>query len=186
MYKTSLVKIPKPEFIVFYNGPGETPEKWKLWLSDAFIGLEPGEKVPLDLIVTVYNINPGHNEGMLEKCEELSGYSIFVDKVREYKKTISDKDIAFRQAINDCIEHNILREFLKLHATEVLQMLLTEWNTEEALAFEREEGWKEGREEGEKKKALETAKNLLALGVSLDTVAKAVGLDMETVKSLAQ
>jgi hypothetical protein len=50
LYKTALVKIPKPEFIVLYNGPGKA-EKWELRLSDAFIGLEPGEKVPLDLIV---------------------------------------------------------------------------------------------------------------------------------------
>ncbi|WP_232616858.1 Rpn family recombination-promoting nuclease/putative transposase, partial [Treponema primitia] len=40
LYKTALVKIPKPEFIVLYNGLEKAPEKWELRLSDAFMGLE--------------------------------------------------------------------------------------------------------------------------------------------------
>jgi predicted transposase/invertase (TIGR01784 family) len=68
-------------------------------------------------------------------------------------------------------------------------MLLTEWKLEDALVVEREEGREEGRVEGWEKGRVETkkedAKNLLALGVSPATVAKATGLDMETVKRLS-
>jgi predicted transposase/invertase (TIGR01784 family) len=56
-------------------------------------------------------------------------------------------------------------------------MLLTEWKLEEALVVEREEG----REETKR----EDARNLLALGVSPATVAKAIGLDMETIMGLS-
>jgi predicted transposase/invertase (TIGR01784 family) len=157
-----------------------------LKLSDAFKeagGLLGAGGRPFDLELTprVYNINPGHNAEILKKCEELNGYSVFVGKVREYVKTIPGEKAAFKKAINDCIEQDILREFLKLHSSEVLNMLLEEWNLEDALEAEREEAWEEGRAD----KAGEVAKNLLALGVSPATIAKATGLPMETIQEIA-
>ncbi|MDR2110357.1 MAG: hypothetical protein LBP32_03525, partial [Spirochaetaceae bacterium] len=186
IYANKLVRIPRPEFIVLYNGTDKCPDQMTLKLSDAFkeagdlLG-GAGRPLNLELVVKVYNINPGHNEGMLKKCGALKGYSVFVDKVRQYAHTIPDEKLAFKEAINDCIGRNILREFLELHASEVINMLLTEWKLEDALEVEREEGREEGREEAKK----EDAKNLLALGVSPATVAQATGLDMETVKGLA-
>jgi hypothetical protein len=190
IYAKKLVKIPWPEFIVLYNGTEECPDQMTLKLSDAFkeagdllggAGGAPG----LELVIKVYNINPGHNEGMLKKCGELDGYSVFVDKVRQYAQTIPDEKLAFKEAINDCIKHNILREFLEMHASEVANMLLTEWNLEDALEVEREEGFEEGLERGREEATKETARNLLALGVSPATVAQATGLDLEAIKGLA-
>jgi predicted transposase YdaD len=51
-------------------------------------------------------------------------------------------------AIKYCIENNILKEFLEAHTSEVLNMLLTEWNTVEYGQVQREEGREEGKEEG--------------------------------------
>ncbi|MDR0852799.1 MAG: Rpn family recombination-promoting nuclease/putative transposase, partial [Clostridiales Family XIII bacterium] len=60
IYWTKLHKIPRPEFIVLYNGTTPIDDKETLRLSDAF---EEGEaKGQLELTVTMYNINPGHNE----------------------------------------------------------------------------------------------------------------------------
>jgi len=42
----------------------------------------------------------------------------------------------------------MLKEFLKIHGSEVLNMLLEEWNMDDALAVAREEGREDGREEG--------------------------------------
>ncbi|MDR2245871.1 MAG: Rpn family recombination-promoting nuclease/putative transposase, partial [Treponema sp.] len=186
VYAGRLVPIPWPEFIVLYNGTGKYPDRGTLKLSDSF--KEAGDllgaagRLPdLELTVRVYNINPGHNGEILKRCRELGGYSVFIDKVRAYAKTISDEKLAFKEAINDCIEHGILREFLELHSSEVFNMLLTEWNTETWGEVQREEGREEGREEAKK----EDAKNFLALGVSPATVAKATGLDMETIRGLS-
>ncbi|MDE6749677.1 MAG: hypothetical protein K2K21_11555, partial [Lachnospiraceae bacterium] len=59
LYSKSLVKIPAPRFVVFYNGTDFQPEQQVLRLSDAF------EKKPehpsLELNVVIYNINFGHN-----------------------------------------------------------------------------------------------------------------------------
>jgi hypothetical protein len=42
LYKETLIRIPKPEFIVFYNGTDDTPDQWEERLSDAFIKTEGG------------------------------------------------------------------------------------------------------------------------------------------------
>ena len=54
MYKTKLVKIRKPEFMVLYNGESKYSENSKLYLSDAF-GVK--ENLNLELGVKVININ---------------------------------------------------------------------------------------------------------------------------------
>jgi predicted transposase YdaD len=55
-------------------------------------------------------------------------------------------------------------------------MILTEWNTEDAIAFAREEGREEEREQ--------TARNALVEELSFETIQKITGLDIETIKSL--
>ena len=75
-------------------------------------------------------------------------------------------------------------------------MILTEWNTEDAIAFARnegrEEGWEkgcekglnQGREEGTQEEKLRTAANLKQLGVSIEVIAQATGLSVEEIEGL--
>ena len=69
-----------------------------------------------------------------------------------------------------------------------MNMLITEWNMDDALAvrFEegREEGLEEGREEGLEKGREETARNALANGLSPELIRTITGLDMEIIKKL--
>jgi hypothetical protein len=179
VYKDALVKIPKPEFIILYNGLEETPEKWELRLSDAFIGLEAGEKISLDLTVTVYNINYGQNKGLLQRSEHLAGYAQFIAKVREYTAAMPLEQ-AVTEAIGYCIQNGILATFLEERSSEVRNMLFGEWNWDEAKEVWQEEAMEKGREEGR----VETAKNFLGMGLSPEQVAQGTGLDMETIKKL--
>ena len=49
--------IPRPEFIVFYNGTKDFPAYQELRLSDSFLGeKQKDEEDALQLIVKVYNI----------------------------------------------------------------------------------------------------------------------------------
>jgi len=73
-------------------------------------------------------------------------------------------------------KHDILKEFLKLHAGEVLSMLYTELNLDDAIAVAREEA-----REDEK---LEIARNLLAEGAAHEFIQRITGLDIETIKNL--
>jgi hypothetical protein len=139
LYKTALIRIPKPEFIVVYNGLEEAPEKWEMRLSDAFIGLEADEKTALDLTVTAYNINYGQNEELLQNSEYLSGYAQFIAKVRENEAAMP-LEKAVPEAIRYCIKKGILSSFLEEHSSEVQNMIYGDWDLDEAKEFWREEG----------------------------------------------
>lgn len=78
LYHRTKIKIPTPRFVVFYNGAEEQPERQVYKLSDSFSGEEMNPE--LELKVTVININPGYNEELLERCESLKGYMLFVKK----------------------------------------------------------------------------------------------------------
>jgi predicted transposase YdaD len=153
LYSSRPISIPRPEFIVLYNGSAPYPDRQTMNLSELFeeapefaaAGLPPA----LELKVNVYNINKGHNRAIVEKSRELEGYGIFIDKVRELKAENGDSEKAMRMAIKYCIEHNVLREFLETNASEVVNMLLTEWSTVEYGEVQREEGREEGRGEGQ-------------------------------------
>jgi hypothetical protein len=173
LYQKKLEKIPKPEFIVLYNGKIKYPDYMELKLSYAFKDIDglklPGSSVPLELIVQVYNINYGHNSEILKKCETLDGYSKFIGKIREYQKKKNPLEEAAINAINYCIKNNILKDYLEAHASEVLNMLITEWNQEEylevAIEEAREEAREEGREDGHKE-----IFELFEQGLSLDEI----------------
>ena len=51
---------------------------------------------------------------------------------------------AIRLAVKYCCNHDILKESLEKHSTEVQNMLITEWNMDDALAVRYEEGMEEG------------------------------------------
>ena len=62
IYKSKLLKIPKPDFIVLYNGLDEFPDEKTLRLSDAYMEMpEAFLKFSgfLKLEVRVVNINEG-------------------------------------------------------------------------------------------------------------------------------
>ena len=145
IYASKRFPIPRPEFFVLYNGVTPIPNEQILKLSDAFekvdsIGLEEKKGVALDLEVKVININQGENETIVQKSKTLSEYSVFIAKVRESEKKVGDRTMAMEVAIKYCRDNGILKDFLENHGTEVINMLLAEWNMEDALAFRFEEG----------------------------------------------
>ncbi|MDR1893632.1 MAG: hypothetical protein LBQ61_02920, partial [Spirochaetales bacterium] len=204
LYRGKLIKVPLPEFIVLYNGAEPYPDQVTLKLSDCFEALEnltgktfaPPE---LELTVKVYNINHGHNEEIARRSGKLEGYSVFVGKVRENRETMGPEE-AMKAAIEYCLKHNVLRAFLAEHSSEVMNMLLTEWNIDDAkevwyeegledgLEKGREEGREEGevlgivkgreegREEGIEAGRREAARKALSRGLSVEVVQEITGL----------
>jgi hypothetical protein len=172
IYATRPVRIPRPEFFVLYNGVAPYPDEKVLKLSDAFeSALFPGLAVKgspaLELEVRVININQGRNKGIAERCGALGEYSAFIGKVRELEKEVGNLEEAFKGAVKYCREHKILRELLEKNATEVMNMLMTEWNLEDAKQVWFEEGREEEREE--------VARNALAQGIAPDLVQTITG-----------
>ena len=128
------------------------------------------------------NINYGHNLALMEKCQRLKEYSIFVDTVRIQCKKTSDPRHAVTKAVDICIEKEILRDVLVKHKAEVISMVLTSFNQK---AYEKdlyEEGVEEGLDLGRMQMAQEIALRLFQSGNSLELIAQLTGVDVEAVK----
>ena len=178
LYSRSLVKIPAPEFIVLYNGREPCEDRLELRLSDAFkdAGLEPPS---LDLAVNLYNITKGHNTEIAERCRVLREYAEFIAAVREKERKYGKGSLekAMREAVNWCIENDVLRDFLKEHGSEVHNMLLSEFTVEDAVKLAhregREEGIAQGMERGITKGRTEGQRHIIELlerGYSIDEI----------------
>ena len=141
-YRTTLVKIPTPEFYVFYNGEKEQPLEQVLTLSDAF--MNPVGENSVELKVKVININSDKAHEVLDKCGILKEYSQFISTVRKY----SYEESAIKKAIKECIEKGILADYLKRKGSEVENMLIAEYSYEEDMQVKLQEGIWQGRREG--------------------------------------
>ena len=187
-YARSLIKIPTPEFYVFYNGQEEYSTETVLHLSDAF--MTKPERLPLELEVKVLNINKNKAHTILHHCKPLEEYSTFVEIVR--RNIERDKEYGFENAIKECIQNGILKEYLQRKSKEVINMLIAEYDYATDIAVQRAEerkiAYTEGKSlglvEGSHQKALQTAKMMLTMGYPLGDICKIVELSKEEVESL--
>ena len=179
LHRKTMMRIPVPYFVTFYNGK----EKWdrdKLTLAEMFE--KHVDNPQIDLQVKVIDIN-GDAE-ILKKCKSLRDYMTFVEKVR--KKT-DDEKINVReaviQAIDECIEENILVDFFKEHREEIVEVSIYDYEEEKVrktLADEaREEGLAEGIKEGIEKgieKGIEEGEILTKINQIMKKVRKSKSL----------
>ena len=80
MYSSTLIKIPTPKYVVFYNGRTEKEDSVELRLSEAFEMKDKSGK--FEWTATMLNINKGHNAALLGKCAALHAYTEYVARVR--------------------------------------------------------------------------------------------------------
>ena len=151
IYHEKRVRLPKPKYIVFYNGTKNQPDSMELKLSDCFENTD-NEAPCLECTATMLNINYGHNQELMKHCRKLEEYSIFVQCVREYIQSEPSVEDALEKAIDTCINQDVLADFLKKHRAEVTNMILTTYDKdlyEKTLKEDaREEGLMEGRARG--------------------------------------
>ena len=183
-YLRRLKKIPTPEFYVFYNGEEDYPESATLRLSDAFITAP--EKPSLELIVSVTNINYNKGSEILHTCKPLKEYTLFIEAVRKHTKL--DSENGFRNAIKECIQNDILREYLQRKSKEVMNMLIAEYDYDVDIAVQREEereiALQEGISEGSHQKALETAKLMRTHNYPIAEICTMTGLTEKEIEQL--
>ena len=150
IYGTKMLPLPSPTFVVFYNGKQKMDEESELRLSDAFVKKQ--ENPNLEVIVKVKNINMGNSQELFEKCRPMRDYMIFVDKVRRYSQEQTLED-AVEQTIRECMEEDVMADFLKRNRAEVVKMCLYEYDEEKQREFDREEGREEERQNTLREKA---------------------------------
>ena len=128
-----------------------------LRLSDAFeVPPRDGE---FEWTATMININAGKNKDLMAHCQVLHEYSLFVDTVRQEANETKDIAAAVTKAVDICISRGILKDYLLERKSEVIDMVITEYDEKKTMAaiareeFEegRAEGIKEGEERGERK-----------------------------------
>jgi predicted transposase/invertase (TIGR01784 family) len=182
LYSSKKHTIPRPEFFVLYNGADPYPDESILKLSELFDSVKPlgiPEKTSpaLELTVKVVNINAEKNAAIIQRCRTLAQYNAFVSKVRDYEKERYSRREAVKKAVIFCRNHDILKEFLKENASEVLNMLLTEWNWDDAKEVWQEEAREEGRADASR----EIARKMREMGDSPEKIQLLTGLSPETI-----
>lgn len=204
IYSSTLVKIPTPEIYVFYDGAKDIPLESELKLSDAFIA--KCDKLYLDLNVRVINVNYEKGAELLEKCRLLSDYSQLVHIAKMNYQRTHDLDTAVSEAVTECMEKGILRNFLKENGGEIMSFLydmLTKEEMEEIREHDGyvrghadgvqegkklgiKEGLARGTTEGAQAKQRDIAANMLTMGMDIPVIAKATGLSEQDISKLKQ
>jgi len=187
IYQEKLIKIPAPEFYVLYNGVKDYPPDSIQKLSNAFLEFSDA----LELKVRVININYRKTSPVLTKSETLKGYSYFVNCAREYRSNGMSLEESVELAVRKCIKEGVLKQFLESHASEVVNMLFTEFDMDVALQVREQEGMergielghKQGLEQGLRQAKYQIAENLFGY-MDVKTIAKNTGLSIKEVEGL--
>jgi hypothetical protein len=131
LYSSKKVSLPRPRFIVLYNGSKAQPAKEILRLSDLYppqIVNKDDELGSLELTVVKYNINHSDNADKINRSPLLQGYVYIVQRLEYYRELgLTDRE-AVNRLIEDCLTNNILVEFLLERKEEVFGMLCTQYD----------------------------------------------------------
>lgn len=93
------------------------------------------------------NINPGQNNELVEQCQKLKEYMLYVEKMRMYVRKMPIAE-AVERTVTECIKENILREFLNKNRKEAVAVSIFEYNEEKAMQRIRETEYSKGIKAG--------------------------------------
>ena len=175
LYSSRLQKIPAPKFMVFYNGTDAVDDRVELRLSNAYEHLA-GEP-DLELKVLMLNVNEGHNKELMEQCQTLKEYAIYVARVRKYTSEMNLND-AVARAIDECIKEGILVEFLRKNRSEVKMVSILEYDKEWEEKKLRKAEYEAGKND--------VIRNMYRLGYSKEKIAEAVDKTIEEVEKVCK
>ena len=179
LYSSRLQKIPALKFMVFYNGTDAVDDRVELRLSNAYEHLA-GEP-DLELKVLMLNVNEGHNKELMEQCQTLKEYAIYVARVRKYTSEMNLND-AVARAIDECIKEGILVEFLRKNRSEVKMVSILEYDKEWEEKKLRKAEYEAGKTEG----ITEVIQNMYRLGYSTEKIAEATDKTIEEVEKVCK
>ena len=148
LYASRLVKLPTPHFVVFYNGEEDREAESVLKLSHSF--KQKTDEPELELVAKVLNINLDKKQEVLETCRLLKEYMLLVDRIRRYTAKYKDINRAAEQAVMECIEENILADFLRKNRTEAIEVCIFEYDEKREKELIRKAEFAEGLKEEER------------------------------------
>ena len=181
LYGTKKVHIPEPEFVIFYNGREEMPERQVLKLPDMYTTKD--KQVRLELEAVMLNISGENNHKLKAACHTLREYAIYTDKIRKYTEIMGLSD-AVERAIQECIEQGVLKDFLERHRTEAKAMSIFEYDQEKHMRQEREAAWEDGHLAGIEDGLKSQIEKKLAKGKTLTEIADELEETEERIREL--
>ena len=193
--RQSCRRFPAPKFMVFTMEPDDVEDRMELKLSSAYEHLA-GEP-DLELKVLMLNVNEGHNKDLMEQCQTLKEYAIYVARVRKYASAQNLND-AVERAITECIKEGILVDFLRKNRSEVKMVSILEYDKEweekklrkaeyeagksDGIEIGKSEGIKIGREET----LAEMIYNMKQHGYSIEKMADITGKSVRQIEQYLQ
>lgn len=128
-------------------------------------------------MVKVINIGPGQTLKFQNSCDIMKQYCEFIDIIR--KNTIPNDIESYRQAVQKAINLGILKKYLTRNSTEVVNMLIAEYDYETDISVK----CAEAREEGINSKSVEDALVLIKdFNISPEIACQKIGAPLEVVK----
>ena len=186
VYGSKLIKLPTPEYVIFYNGTRKQEDRTTLYLSDSFKdGRGSG---CLECRALMLNINRGHNQKLMDKCRRLWEYSEFIAEVNDNLAKGYSLKKAIGIAMDSCIDRGILEDILIRDRAEVLHMLLTEYDEKKHMRDTYREGFDDGEKAGYDNGCELTKKIYKAYikGESVEVIAKECNIPVSQVEKILQ
>ena len=166
VYGSKKLELPRPEVYVIYTGNRKTRPEY-LYLSKEFFG---GDDSVLDVKVKmIYDGKEG---------DIINQYVTFTKIYNEQVKLHGRTREAVLETIRICKDQNVLSEYLSGREKEVVDIMMTLFNEEYILKTYVESREKEASE----KTKIGTAQRLHEMGISLQDIAKACQVTVETVE----
>ena len=171
---STIIRIPNPNYIVFYNGDTERDEDYELKLSDAFMHEDKSGR--FEWTARVLNVNKDYNLSLQKKCKPLYDYIRFVNRINENKNKGMSIEESVDEAVDWACELNLLEGYIREQKAEVRMNLLTEYDEEAYVRI-----W---LRDGRMQQAVENAKTMLADNLLPEKVSHYSGLSLEQVIEL--
>ncbi len=166
LYKSTKVKMPKPElYIIFTGNKGRKPET--VSLSQEFFG-----GADIDVEVKAKVIYESDTEDIINQ------YIIFCKVFDEQRKLYGMTEQAVKETIRICKDRNILKEYLISREVEVVTIMMSLFDDEQIMRTY----WKDM----EKEMARKTAEKMIKMGkLSLEEICLCVpSLSLDELKEL--
>ena len=119
---------------------------------------------------------------VVQNCHDLEQYVKFLKLIDKAKSDGQAQPLTW--SIREAVRHNILKDYLERKGGETLSILTAEYDYATDIAVKQEEAYAIGLERGAYQNKLETAKQMLSLGLPVDQIQLCTSLPMETIHQL--
>ena len=172
IYGSRKIAIPRPELYVIYTGEKKIDQK-VISLSEEFFS---GQQTDLD--VKVHVLTDGKEGDIINQYVTFT--KVLDNQIKQHGRTRQ----AITETIRLCKDKDVLKQYLSSHEQEVRNIMISLFDNDQIVRAYTKEKVEEGRAEGKKETAIETAKRMLLKAMPTDLIAELSGLSLAEVNAL--